>query len=75
MKSSFSGRSHAQTITGGRSAKGFGGLNLVGRKARIEIGTSTKTGNNQNLFFTKNRMSNLPAVYHHHLRFDILATK
>jgi hypothetical protein len=47
----------------------------VGRKARIEIGTSTKTGNNQNLFFTKNRMSNLPAVYHHHLRFDILATK
>ncbi len=128
MKSSFSGRSHAQTITGGRSAKGFGGFGVVGRKARIEIGTSTTTASkSQSLFLVKNRMANSMsdgewcpnltlrllcvlcvsavylfhamftaeaqrtqsrrreslnygttgwrAVYHHHLRFDILAIK
>jgi len=71
MKSSFSGRSQAQTITGGKADKGFG----FGRSATIEIGNSTTTGNSQSLFFVKNRIMNWQQCTTTYQRFDILRTK
>ena len=67
MKSSFSGRSHAQIITGGR----FG----FERHASIEIGNSTITGTSQSFLLTKKRMSISRECTTTNRCFDILATK
>ena len=71
MKSSFSGRSHAQTITCRRSDKGFG----FGRKANIEIGNSAITGKSQSFLLIRNRISIWEECTTTNRCFDILAIK
>ena len=71
MKSSFSGRSHAQTITGGMPDRGFG----LGRSANIVIGNSTITGKSQSFLFTSKRIPVWEECTTTKRCFDILAIK
>ena len=67
MKPSFSGRSHAQIITGGKP--GFE------RNANIVIGNSTITGTSQSFLMTAKRISIWGECTTTNRCFDILATK
>ncbi len=67
MKSSFSGRSHAQIITGGSSG--------LLRNANKEIGNSTITGKSQSFLLVKKCIAISEECTTTNRCFDILATK
>jgi len=69
MKSSFSGRSHAQMITGGRFEGGFD------RKANSETGNSTIASKSQSFLLTKKRIAIWEECTTTNRCFGILAIK